>query len=83
MLSNTTDIQAVEAEACIQVSCYSLPYSGIGFTSHMITIYTMLAFVFGRKPLRPWKKLEHKKRGIILGAIQLIATTTLSSISIQ
>jgi hypothetical protein len=63
--------------------CYSLPYGGIGFASHIITYYQMIVLILGRKPLRPWKHLEHRWWDLALAIAQLVATIILTSIVIH
>ncbi len=61
---------------------YALPYGGISFASHLITYYTMTMLYLGRKPLLPWKRVEHKKWSLGLSLVSLITTTVLACISI-
>jgi hypothetical protein len=83
-MSNLTAILlANQATAIEQISCYSLPYGGIGFASHILTYYTMAALLCGRRPLCPWKRLKHAKRDQILGIIQLVATIIITSLAIH
>jgi hypothetical protein len=76
-------ISALHAEALSQASCYSLPYGAVGFCSHLITYYTMIALIFGRTPLAPWRRLEFPISGFITGAASLLGTTIVTSISIS
>ncbi|KAK7992697.1 hypothetical protein PG988_001491 [Apiospora saccharicola] len=89
-MSNTTTpynytASAAELQAIIieEASCYSLPFGGIGFASHMLTYYTAVMLYLGRQPLRPWKQLAHKRFDLILGSVQLVITIVLTSISIS
>ncbi|KAF8856303.1 hypothetical protein BDZ45DRAFT_791458 [Acephala macrosclerotiorum] len=77
------DPEALHAEALLQASCYSLPYGAVGFSSHLITYYTMLALVCGRRPLWPWRRLRYPRYSAIPGIISLIGTTAVTSISIN
>jgi len=60
-----------------EIKCYSLPYGGIGFASHLITYYTIMALSRGRSPFT-WKKNKCWKLDFTLGAIRLISTTSLA-----
>ena len=82
-MSNASDILFIQAHAQKEIACYGLPYGGIGFSSHIITYYTMTMLYFGRKPLQPWKRVKHKKWSLGLSVVSLIATTILTSIAIQ
>lgn len=89
-MSNTTTpynytASAAELQAIIieEASCYSLPFGGIGFASHMLTYYTAVMLYLGRQPMRPWKQLAHKRFDLILGSVQLVITIVLTSISIS
>jgi hypothetical protein len=79
LASNLTD----QAIAQREIACYSLPYGGVGFASHMLTYYTILMLFLGRRPLNPLRMLKHPERGLILSVLQLIITTVLSSIAIH
>ena len=37
----------------IEITCYTLPYGGLGFASHILTYYTLFMLFSGRQPLRP------------------------------
>jgi hypothetical protein len=82
-MSNASDILFIQAHAQKEIACYGLPYGGIGFSSHIITYYTMTMLYFGRKPLQPWKRVKHKKWSLGLSVVSLIATTILTSIAIH
>jgi hypothetical protein len=46
-----------------EIACYSLPYSGLGFASHVLTYYTV-CLGYGRKPLWPsFKPVRYGKIG--------------------
>jgi hypothetical protein len=82
--NNSTALSIVlMADAQARVACYSLPYGGFGFASHIITYYTIAMLVLGRKPLLPWKPLKRKGWSLILSVVQFIGTTVLSSIAIH
>src|SRR5271156_4032668 len=42
-----------------EIICYGIPYGGIGFASHIITYYTVIALWFGVKPFAPWLPLKY------------------------
>ncbi|CZR53694.1 uncharacterized protein PAC_03574 [Phialocephala subalpina] len=77
------DPAALHAEALLQASCYSLPYGAVGFSSHLITYYTMICLICGRRPLWPWRRLRYPLYSAIPGIISLIGTTVVTSISIN
>ncbi|KAK8068885.1 hypothetical protein PG994_005501 [Apiospora phragmitis] len=89
MSNNTTSFNYTDAAADIQAikvdeaACYALPFGGIGFASHMLTYYMAALLVLGRQPLRPWKRLSHRRSDIVLGSVQLVITVVLTSISIR
>jgi hypothetical protein len=66
-----------------EVTCYSLPYGGIGFGSHILTYYSMIMFACGRRPTPPFRKLTSGKWDAVLGLAQLIGTVVLTSIAIH
>jgi hypothetical protein len=82
-MSNSSDILFIQAHARKEIACYGLPYGGIGFSSHIITYYTMTMLYFGRKPLQPWKRVRHKKWSLGLSAASLSATIVLTSLAIH
>jgi hypothetical protein len=82
-MSNSSDILFIQAHAQKEIACYGLPYGGIGFSSHIITYYTMTMLYFGRKPLQPWKRVRHKKWSLGLAVASLIATIVLTSLAIH
>jgi hypothetical protein len=43
----TKNITALQIAARAETACYSLPYGGIGFASHIITYYTMVMLFLG------------------------------------
>ncbi|TGO42901.1 hypothetical protein BHYA_0004g00270 [Botrytis hyacinthi] len=50
VLADNTQSNAFSAEA----SCYSLPYGGWGFFSHVLTYYTIIVMCFYKRPATPW-----------------------------
>jgi hypothetical protein len=78
-----TDPAALHAEALLQATCYSLPYGAMGFGSHIITYYTLIVYILGRRPLSPWKRLQYPFFSAISGCISFLGTTILTIISIS
>ena len=60
------------------MECYGLPYGGLGFASHILTYYTIIALAFARSPLRPWKKLTHSRLDLWLSMIGLMGSTSVA-----
>jgi len=56
-----------------EMSCYSLPYGGLGFASHILTYYTVTILSTGHSPIRPWKKLKHSGFDLWISLIGLIS----------
>lgn len=65
-----------------EIKCYSLPYGGIGFLSHVLTYWTILVLGFGRKPYWPWSRLSAGKFDLCLSIIQLFVTVAIASFTI-
>jgi len=61
-----------------EIMCYGIPYGGIGFASHIITYYTLIALWFGRKPFMPWLPLEHHVWDGIMGFLTFAGGNTLA-----
>jgi len=83
IFNTSPDPAALQAEALLQATCYSLPYGAMGFGSHLITHYTMIVLILGRTPLYPWRPLQYPRVSAIPGIISLIGTTVVSCISIS
>lgn len=64
-----------------EIACYSLPYGGLGFASHLLTYYTIICLGFGRKPLWPFKRVKNGKYGLALAVIGLVGGFILSTIT--
>ena len=60
-----------------EIKCYGLPYGGIGFTSHVLTYYTMLMLANKRSPWT-WKRIKAWKFDYALAILSLLATTATS-----
>ena len=58
-----------EAAAQSEISCYALPYGGLGFASHVLTYLTVYAFSHGRAPLMPWRRLRESRQNLWLTAL--------------
>ena len=65
-----------------EIKCYSLPYGGIGFASHVLTYWTILVLGFGRKPYWPWSRLSAGKFDLFLSVTQLIITVAIAAFTI-
>lgn len=65
-----------------QIQCYTMPYGGIGFLSHVLTYLTVAGLAFGRSPLLPWRHLAHKRFNILMASAGLMATVVLAALSI-
>ncbi|KAF2101674.1 hypothetical protein NA57DRAFT_73115 [Rhizodiscina lignyota] len=65
-----------------ELQCYSLPYGGIGFASHVITYYTVIMLGVGRKPLPPFSKLEHNYWDFFLALASVVITVPLAAFTI-
>lgn len=63
-----------------QIKCYALPYGAIGFTTHILTYYTVIMLTFGRSPLR-WSRIRHYKTDIFLGLVGLPLTIVPAAIT--
>jgi hypothetical protein len=56
-----------------ELKCYSLPYGGIGFGSHILTYYTVIMLAAGRSPWR-FKRNKHWRFDAFLSLVGLIWT---------
>src|ERR1700753_1076805 len=65
-----------------ELSCYSLPYGGIGFAGHVLTYWTVLWLICGRRPIMPWKPLEYKKLDLLFDALSLLLAVPLAIFTI-
>ncbi|KAF2181318.1 hypothetical protein K469DRAFT_261765 [Zopfia rhizophila CBS 207.26] len=65
-----------------ELKCYSLPFGGIGFASHILTYWTV-AFLFAeRKPLPPFSKLRHSTWDIWIAIISLVICAPIAGFTI-
>jgi hypothetical protein len=65
-----------------EIKCYSLPYGGIGFTSHVLTYWTILVLGFGKKPYWPWRRLSAGKFDLFLSIAQFTITVAIAAFTI-
>ena len=78
LLNPFTDSALTSSSIQTDIQCYSLPYGGIGFLSHMLTYETLLCLTFSHSPWLPWKHLKHWKLDAALGCISLLSAGTVS-----
>ncbi|KAF8153198.1 hypothetical protein B0H34DRAFT_800428 [Crassisporium funariophilum] len=64
-----------------ELHCYNLPYGGLGFTSHVLTYYTIVCLWYGRKPLWPFKTITYSKFDLALGAVGIALCIIMSIIT--
>jgi hypothetical protein len=57
-----------------ELKCYSLPYGGIGFVSHLLTYWTALWLGYARKPYWPCSRLGASSFDFVLVGIQTVLT---------
>ena len=62
---------------------YDLPYGILGAISHVIQMYMLGCHFFGRRPLMPWKHLEHHLINICATIAMAIVTVTVSALSVS
>ena len=60
-VGTSPDAQILNSIIQEEIMCYGIPYGGIGFASHIITYYTIIALWFGVKPFMPRSPLTHHK----------------------
>ncbi|KAF6751715.1 hypothetical protein DFP72DRAFT_1034123 [Ephemerocybe angulata] len=65
-----------------EVKCYALPYGALGFVSHVLTYYTIIALWFGRKPLWPFSRVSYSWLDLTLGGFGLLISTLLTIVTI-
>src|SRR5271154_2894513 len=61
-----------------EIQCYSIPYGGIGFTSHLITYHTLIMVWMGRQPLRPWLRMKSIVWDCFVGILTFITANALA-----
>ena len=62
--------------------CYSLPYGALGFISHSVTYYVILALCLGLRPWQPWRRNKYAYFNIFLAVTAFVPSFVLSSIAI-
>lgn len=69
-----------------EFQCYGLPYGGLGFASHILTLYTIIALAHNRRPLLPFKPLKQSRRWLTWNSgtvlLSLIGTAITTSVTI-
>jgi hypothetical protein len=61
-----------------EIKCYSLPYGGVGFLSHILTYWTILCLAAMRRPYFPVRNLTFAKVDVCLSVIQVVVTLTVA-----
>src|ERR1700722_4189114 len=64
-----------------EFACYSLPFGGLGFLSHLLTYYTLSCLAFNLCPLYPRNKLKFKRRNAVLAFSALAAGVTAAALT--
>jgi len=62
-----------------EIECYSLPYGGLGFASHVMTYWTISCLSLGRRPLWPSSRLRYERWDNWLAILGLVGGTALAS----
>jgi hypothetical protein len=92
LLNNCTRTQSGSYEpdaqqnlVCIRqsIKCFSLPYGGIGFLSHCLTIYSLITNSLGVRGLMPWRLQRFRKADIGLSVVSLIGTIVPAIITLK
>ena len=65
-----------------ELSCYSLPYGGIGFAGHVLTYWTVAFLVAGRRPIQPWEDLRYQWLDLILDTLSLLLSVPFAVLTI-
>ncbi len=65
-----------------ELQCYSLPYGGIGFASHVLTYYTVICLGIGVKPLNPWSRLKYDHWDFFVAIASLLICVPLAAFTI-
>jgi len=64
-----------------ELQCYNLPFGALGFTSHVLTYYTIVCLWFGRKPLWPFSNICYTKFDVLLGSLGIVICVAMSAIT--
>ena len=75
-LTNLVPIQGATLQD--EIKCYSLPYGGIGFLSHLLMYYTILCLCWLRRPYFLLRRMVYGRVDIFLSIIQIIVTFTVA-----
>jgi hypothetical protein len=62
-----------------EIECYSLPYGGLGFASHIMTYWAITCLSLGRRPLWPASRLKYDRWDNWLAILGLVGGTALAS----
>jgi hypothetical protein len=57
-----------------EIQCYSLPFGGLGFLSHILTYWSMICTMAGKKPLWPGSHLTSGLWDVLLGILSVLGT---------
>jgi len=64
------------------IMCYGLPFGGLGMLSHILTFYTVLMLLLGKKPLLPpGGNLEHSLVELILRILTLLGSLPIAALT--
>ncbi|TFK31959.1 hypothetical protein BDQ12DRAFT_639416 [Crucibulum laeve] len=65
-----------------EMKCYSLPYGGLGFASHVLTYYAIICLWARRSPIWPFRRVNCSKLDLSLGIVGLALSVGLSIFAI-
>ena len=65
-----------------ELQCYNLPFGALGFTSHILTYYTILCLWYGKRPLWPLHPINSRKSDLVLNVVGLAVCIVMSAITI-
>jgi hypothetical protein len=65
-----------------EIQCYSIPYGGIGFASHLLTYYTLACLWVGARPLCPWDRLQHTWWDCIVGTASFFLSNAFAAFTL-
>ena len=65
-----------------RVQCYAIPYGAVGFVSHIVLYFSIVALALGRSPVMFWRQLAHKHVKNTLLIVSLLMTLVLTALSI-
>ncbi|TFK68129.1 hypothetical protein BDN72DRAFT_798220 [Pluteus cervinus] len=61
-----------------EMACYSLPYGGLGFASHIFTYYTVCCLWAGVRPLWPLRKVKYSAFDLIISVVGLVTSSAMA-----